>query len=261
MKNISPIKTISIVGTGNVATHLYKALSEIPTSVCGNGTHDQAIPSAPDITLVNSRTLEGLPDHSDVILIAVKDDAITEVAARVSGKASILAHTSGSIPIEALKGYAENYGVFYPLQTFSKDKELDYKEIPFFIEGSSKSAADMLTSLASLISKNVYEADSDKRKRLHIAAVFACNFANHLVGIADDILKENGMDYTMLLPLLKETIGKLYLLPPSMAQTGPAVRNDTTVMKAHEEMLTDNPEYLGIYRALSQSIIDQHANK
>ena len=163
--------------------------------------------------------------------------------------------------MEALKGYAENYGVFYPLQTFSKDKELDYKEIPFFIEGSSKSAVDILTSLASLISKNVYEADSDKRKRLHIAAVFACNFANHLVGIADDILKENGMDYTVLLPLLKETIGKLYLLPPSMAQTGPAVRNDTTVMKAHEEMLVDNPEYLGIYRALSQSIIDQHANK
>lgn len=255
---MSPMKKISIIGTGNVASHLYKALSELNTSACIADTPDKATPSALDIIIVNSRTLEALPEKSDIILIAVKDDAIAQVAARVAGRATVIAHTSGSVSIDTLKGYAEQYGVFYPLQTFSKEKELDYKEIPFFIEGSSPFAADTLTNLARLISDKVYAADSDKRKRIHIAAVFACNFANHLVGIADDILKENGMDYSVLLPLMKETVGKLYILPPSEAQTGPAVRNDTTVMKAHEEMLTDKPEYLDIYHTLSQSIITRH---
>lgn len=243
---------ISIIGTGNVATHLFKAFSLSSTLT--------TIPSQSDtsINIINSRTLDNLPDHSDIILISVKDDAIGSVAQRVAGKADLIAHTSGSVSINILKDCAKHYGVFYPLQTFSKNSELDYHEIPFFIEGNDTETVDNLKTIAQSISPKVFEADSAKRKRLHIAAVFACNFSNHLVAIADDLLQEDGMDYKVLLPLLKETVRKLDTLTPKDAQTGPAIRNDKKVMSAHEDMLAGYPDRLTIYRLLSSSILSSH---
>lgn len=236
--------TISIIGTGNVATHLFKALSQ-----------HAILPPDSSIRIINSRTLNNLPDHSDLILISVKDDAIGSVAQRVTGKADMIAHTSGSVSIDILRDCAKHYGVFYPLQTFSKNSELNYLEIPFFIEGNDAETIDNLKTIAQSISPKVFEADSSKRKRLHIAAVFACNFSNHLVAIADDLLQEDGMDYKVLLPLLKETVRKLDTLPPKDAQTGPAVRNDQKVISSHEDMLADHPDRLAIYRLLSSSIL------
>lgn len=236
--------TISIIGTGNVATHLFKALSQ-----------HAILPPDSSIRIINSRTLNNLPDHSDLILISVKDDAIGSVAQRVTGKADMIAHTSGSVSIDILRDCAKHYGVFYPLQTFSKNSELNYYEIPFFIEGNDAETVSNLKTIAQSISSKVFEADSSKRKRLHIAAVFACNFSNHLVAIADDLLQEDGMDYKVLLPLLKETVRKLDTLPPKDAQTGPAVRNDQKVISSHEDMLADHPDRLAIYRLLSSSIL------
>lgn len=236
--------TISIIGTGNVATHLFKALSQYAI-----------LPPDSSIRIINSRTLNNLPDHSDLILISVKDDAIGSVAQRVTGKADMIAHTSGSVSIDILRDCAKHYGVFYPLQTFSKNSELNYLEIPFFIEGNDAETVSNLKTIAQSISSKVFEADSSKRKRLHIAAVFACNFSNHLVAIADDLLQEDGMDYKVLLPLLKETVRKLDTLPPKDAQTGPAVRNDQKVISSHEDMLADHPDRLAIYRLLSSSIL------
>lgn len=236
--------TISIIGTGNVATHLFKALSQYAI-----------LPPDSSIRIINSRTLNDLPDHSDLILISVKDDAIGSVAQRVTGKADMIAHTSGSVSIDILRDCAKHYGVFYPLQTFSKNSELNYLEIPFFIEGNDAETVSNLKTIAQSISSKVFEADSSKRKRLHIAAVFACNFSNHLVAIADDLLQEDGMDYKVLLPLLKETVRKLDTLPPKDAQTGPAVRNDQKVISSHEDMLADHPDRLAIYRLLSSSIL------
>lgn len=298
--------TISIIGTGNVATHLFKALSQSSTPLSPSAPHPSDV-SAPipntsalssdsftqlsdiSVRMINSRTLEGLPEHSDVILISVKDDAIGSVAQKVADKADLIAHTSGSVSIDILKGCAKHYGVFYPLQTFSKNSELDYQEIPFFIEGNDTKTVTILKELAQSISPKVFEADSAKRKRLHIAAVFACNFSNHLIAIADDLLQETSLDtpntevtstndiksisnsdsdsksnseekldYKILLPLLKETIRKLDTLTPKEAQTGPAVRNDQKVMSAHEEMLASNPDRLAIYRLLTSSILNTH---
>ena len=249
---------ISIIGTGNVATHLFKALS-----------HYSTLPSATSMNIINSRTLDGLPNHSDLILISVKDDAIGSVAQRVVGKADLVAHTSGSVSIDILKDCAKHYGVFYPLQTFSKNSELNYHEISFFIEGNDVETVDTLKTIAQSISPKVFEADSAKRKRLHIAAVFACNFSNHLIAIADDLLQEaprvpndfnseEKLDYKVLLPLLKETVRKLDTLNPKEAQTGPAIRNDKKVMSAHEDMLTSHPDLLTLYRLLSSSILSSH---
>lgn len=207
-----------------------------------------------NVTMVNSRTLEHLPDHSDIIIISVKDDAIQEVAGKIKGKASIIVHTSGSVSMDLLENCAENYGVLYPLQTFSKDKELEYNNIPFFIEGNSQATVNVLRQLTEKISPEIFEADSIKRKKLHIAAVFACNFSNHLVAIADQLLKEDDMDYRVLMPLLKETVKKLDMLSPDKAQTGPAIRKDKTVMAAHEEMLKSKPHWKSIYSLLSSSI-------
>lgn len=235
-------RKVTIVGTGNVACHLFKVLSSVKSR------------EEWETVIVNSRTLEGLPELSDLILISVKDDAIPEVALRLIGKGKTVAHTSGSVSIDVLKGIAKEYGVFYPLQTFSKKRELNYKEIPFFIEGNDEQAFKTLRELASEISAEVFEADSQIRKKLHIAAVFACNFSNHLVSIADDLLHEEELDYKVLLPLLKETIGKLDSLPPREAQTGPAVRDDESVMTIHKEMLRERPELQTIYQLLSDSI-------
>lgn len=229
---------VAIIGGGNVATHLANALSE-----------------KADVTLVNPRTLENLPSHSDFDIISVKDTAIREVAQRLKGRDAILAHTSGSIPMSALSDVAVSFGVFYPLQTFTKGVEIQYSEIPFFIEGNDSTTELKLKGLAHLISDNIISADSADRKRLHIASVFACNFTNRLMGIAKEILSESGIDFRVMLPLLRQTISKLDNMTPEEAQTGPAVRNDFGVMDAHIKMLEGDQELQQLYRIFSNQII------
>ena len=238
---------IAIIGRGNVAGHLAKAFGDKMEAV-----------------MVNPRTLEELPADADIILISVSDDAIREVAlncrARLDNDARpLIAHTSGSVGIEVLEDIARETGVFYPLQTFSRNVPLKYKEIPFFIEGSTPEAVRRLSHLARTISEHVYDADSEKRRRLHIAAVFACNFSNHLVSIADSLLHKQNMDYRVLLPLLKETVRKLERVAPADAQTGPAARKDHNVLGKHLEALAVVPEWQQIYKLLSDSII--HSSK
>lgn len=234
-----PLK-VAIIGSGNVAHHLCNALA-----------------GKVELCRVNPRTFDGMSDYADIGIISVKDDAIISVAAHLKDKFGIIAHTSGSMPMSSLSDCGSEYGVFYPLQTFSKDMELDYSVIPFFIEGISAETTAVLTSLAMLISNNVCKADSDSRKMLHLASVFACNFSNCLVGIADNILKQNDMDYRVLLPLLRQTIAKLEYLSPEEAQTGPAARMDMKVMNDHVKMLLDMGErnLAEIYENLSAEII------
>ena len=233
---------IAIVGSGNVATHLYKALKD-RTEVC----------------LVNPHSLEGLPSKADIILISVKDKAIGEVVNNLPGSNAIIAHTAGSVPMEILKGKSEHYGVFYPLQTFSKDIELNYSEIPVFIEGSTPETIKNLKETASLFSEKVLEADSQARKQLHLASVFACNFSNALAGIAQGILNESDLDFSVLIPLMKQTVDKLEKLSPKDAQTGPAVRGDIQIMENHLKMLQNQPLLQEIYSLLSSYIRKNHS--
>lgn len=231
---------IFIIGSGNVAFHLVRAYSEAGIKAIG----------------INPHTLEGIPASPGTGIIAVRDDAISEVASRLAHKGfSCIAHTSGSVGIEALEGAAARTGVFYPLQTFSKDRELTYSEIPFFIEGNSPETEEGLRMLARIISKDVRHADSSMRRRMHVAAVFACNFSNHLVAIADSILREDNADYRVLLPLMRETIAKLEHLSPERAQTGPAARGDIRIIESHEKMLSSRPEIKELYHTISESIL------
>ncbi len=235
---------INIIGTGNVATHLSKAF------------HNKAL-----VYDVNPHSFNGFNPDADFSIISVSDNAIKEVVSKMPESNSIIAHTSGTTPVDILKFKGNSYGVFYPLQTFSKSRKLNYKEIPFFIEACDKDTEDRLCELARLISDNVSVADSEKRKALHVASVFACNFTNHMWVIAEQILKNNGLDFNDIRPLLMETLDKTNYLSPSEAQTGPAVRKDTNTLVAHLDFLADNIEWSELYRMISSCIISNSNSK
>ena len=242
---------IVLIGSGNVAFHLAKAFTEaqIPISqIFGRNTTElQKISEKFSIPF----STETLVD-ADLYIISVSDSSIAEVSALIKNENALVTHTSGSVSREALSG---NYrkSVFYPLQTFSKSKNLDYSKIPFFIDAENENDEEILKNLASKISKNVMLANDEKRKYIHLTAVFACNFVNHLYARAKEISDSQGIPFDYFLPLIDETTQKIHELEPKLAQTGPAIRNDEKVLKLHESLLTDE-EKLKIYKTLNESI-------
>lgn len=237
---------ITIIGRGNVGTHLHKAFTEAGVDCC----------------LVDSRSFNAEFEemHSALYIICVKDDVIGEVAARLKEKLgdgaenAIVVHTAGTKPMSLLEGLFKNHGVFYPMQTFSKTKALEYREIPVFLEASNKETMLLLRELAEKVFVNIKELSSAERKVLHIAAVFSSNFTNHMVTLADEQLRTIGLDYTVMLPLLKEVTDKLFHLPPQQAQTGPAIRKDLSVVNEHISLISDAMTK-EIYERVSASIM------
>jgi predicted short-subunit dehydrogenase-like oxidoreductase (DUF2520 family) len=207
-----------------------------------------------EVVSVNSRTLEELPQDADVYIIAVKDSALQDVIRQLTNllktknDAPLIVHTAGSMPLSVFEGYAENGGVFYPMQTFSMEREVDFREIPLFIEGKDK----RIRELAESISEHVYELSSDDRRYLHLAAVFACNFTNHCYTLAAEVLEKKGLPFDVMLSLVDETARKVHELHPHEAQTGPAVRGDENVMNAQAALLDGRNKE--IYELLSKSI-------
>lgn len=235
---------IDIIGTGNVGSHLSKALT----------------PKA-NIVNVNARSLAGLRPDSQVYIICVSDDAIRSVAEKISRiipEEAVLAHTSGSTPLSLIQEIHTRAGVFYPLQTFTKGIALNYKEIPFFIEASDSETLHVLGEVADAIGGEYKVLDSQKRKDLHMAAVIASNFSNHLWALADDFLQTKGISFTHLMPLLSETLRKAMETSPTDAQTGPARRHDHRTMTEHLERLAGSPELSEIYTQMSKSIINHY---
>lgn len=230
---------LAIIGRGNVATHLANAFRCDMTM---------------NITIVNPRTLEDMVWDADICLISVSDNAIPLVASALKDFKGIIAHTSGSTPMSVLNICNKNYGVFYPLQTFSKDKHIDYSRIPIFIEAANDFTKNALISLAGIMTQKVYEADSDKRSVLHLASVFACNYVNHLWSIADSILKDEGLNIEILYPLIEETVDKIHRCTPANAQTGPAIRSDSTTISHHINMLRSQPQLQNLYKILALDI-------
>lgn len=236
------IKNVAIVGRGNVGTHLVRALNGLM-----------------NVTVVNPHTLAELTGNEDIILISVSDAALPEVTDNLAqhldiGNKPIVAHTSGTTPMDVLSQLNLPYGVFYPMQTFSKDVELNYAEIPMFIEGSDAEVSDVLMKLAGLFSDHVHYADSEKRRKLHVGSVFACNFANHLWALSEKWLKENGLDFSMMHALIRETTRKALSNSPHEVQTGPAIRHDKPTIQSHLRMLEGDAQLLDIYEALTDSI-------
>lgn len=244
------MKTV-IIGSGNVAYHLAKAFTQ-------NNIKVHQIFGRNEIELSNISNEFNIPysnenlEEAELYIIAVSDSSLEIVSELIKNENALVAHTSGSLPKEILKG---NYrkASFYPLQTFSKTKVLDYSKIPFFIEAEDQIDEKSLFELASIISENVEVSNYEKRKYIHLTAVFACNFVNHLFARAKEISDSQDLDFNYFLPLINETVEKIYHLDPKLAQTGPAVRGDERVLKLHEELIT-NEEQLDIYKTLNESI-------
>lgn len=242
---------ISILGGGNVATHLVKEFArhpEIKLVQIYNRSLDKIVdlerfaPITDDVSKLKK---------ADIFIIAVSDDAIIQLANKIPFKKALVVHTSGSTPMQALPN--KRKGVFYPFQTFSKQKKVDFKKIPILLEADNKKDLELLKGLAKLFSDEVQEVHSSQRKALHIAGVFVSNFVNHLYVQADRLLKEHQLSFDLLKPLILEVAEKVQTLPPEMAQTGPAVRGDYKVVNKHLESLK-NPEQRKIYKLMSEAI-------
>jgi|Laugresbdmm110dd_1035094.scaffolds.fasta_scaffold23755_3 predicted short-subunit dehydrogenase-like oxidoreductase (DUF2520 family) len=247
---------VSIIGSGNVAQHLIVALQN---SII-NGAEMELI----QVYTRQKSTLSHLLDfnkitddwktlaEADLFIIAVSDEAISTVSEQIPYKNKLVVHTSGGISLEAIASNNRK-GVFYPLQTFTKNNAVDFKIIPICIESQNASDYQLLQNVAQAISDSVFAINSEQRKALHVAAVFVNNFTNHLYKIGNDICIENNVPFEILKPLIQETAEKITQLSPNESQTGPAIRNDIETINAHLSFLSDENQK-NIYNILTQSI-------
>ncbi|NIF05834.1 DUF2520 domain-containing protein [Chryseobacterium sp. Tr-659] len=241
---------IVIIGSGNVAYHMAKAftLKNIPPAQIFGRNEKELSKISEELNVPYST---GQLEDADLYVICVSDNSVEEVSKIITKKDCLVAHTSGSLPKEILAGEYRKAS-FYPLQTFSRSKELEYEKIPFFIETENENDKKILFEIASRISENVMESNHEKRKYIHLTAVFACNFVNHLFSRAKEISDSQEIPFDYFLPLIDETVQKIHEIEPQLAQTGPAVRNDVRVLQLHEKLLKD--ESLEIYKTINHSI-------
>ena len=254
---------ISLIGSGNVATHLAHALYDLKHQIVQ--VYSPNLQNAQQLaSLVQAQPVCQLQElqPADLYLIAVKDSAIAEIAAQLShlNLQGIVAHTSGSTALDAIQQSSPDYGVFYPLQTFSKAKAVDFTQVPLLLEGSSIKVIQQLDILARLLSTQVYHYSTQQRRSLHLAAVIACNFSNYLYSVADDYLTRQDVDFDLLKPLILETASKIQHHAPILMQTGPAVRHDQGILDMHQHMLGSQPHLKQVYELLSQGIMQLHMN-
>ena len=191
---------------------------------------------------------------ADLYIFALKDTALEPLITRIAPNNGLWVHTAGSLPMDLWAGHAQRYGVFYPMQTFSKQREVDFSHIPVFVEGCDAETTGFLRAVAAALTSKVYEATSEQRRYLHLGAVLACNFTNHLYALASDLLTRHQLPFDALWPLIDETAQKVHELPPDRAQTGPAARGDRHVMDEHLRLLADDPYLSEVYRLLSRGI-------
>lgn len=251
---------VALIGAGNVATHLGIALKQAGYRIRGVYSRRKEHAEALALRLSASSftdTISLLP-RADVYVFCVKDDALAacveQLAARSDTAGALFIHTAGSVSLDVFRGKATRYGVIYPMQTFSKKRRIDFSRVPLFIEAASADVLQEVRTIAGRLSDSVTPLSSDRRQYLHIAAVFANNFANHCFALAADVLQENGISPSCLLPLIDETVRKLHEMPAAVAQTGPAVRHDDHILHKHLQLLGDNAARAEIYRLLSESI-------
>ena len=247
---------VIIIGSGNVAQHLIRAFSN-PTLLNSKielvqvfARQKKNLSQLLDFNKITT-DLETLAE-ADLYIIAVSDNAVESVSSQLPFKNRLVVHTSGSVALNSLDN-KNRKGVFYPLQTFSKDKMVDFSSIPICLESENSTDFQLLNKVAKTISQKVFAINSEQRKALHVAAVFVNNFTNHLYQIGNDICQEHQVPFEILKPLITETAQKIMTLSPEEAQTGPAKRKDSSTIEAHESFLT-NENQRNIYKILTQSI-------
>ena len=251
-------KRVVLIGAGNVATHLGMALKRAGHEVMQvySRTETSASALAERLGVPFAISLDEVFADADLYIVSVKDAVLQELLPSVvkGREGALFVHTAGSMPMDVWKGIAVRYGVLYPMQTFSKQRAVNFEEVSFFVEASGAEDLKTLKEIAGLLSPRVYEANSGQRKYLHLSAVFACNFANHMYALSAHLLKQQNLPFEAMLPLIDETARKVHELLPQDAQTGPAVRDDRNVMSSHMDLLSDEPEIRELYEKISESI-------
>ncbi|MBE7442212.1 MAG: DUF2520 domain-containing protein [Flavobacteriales bacterium] len=252
------MKNISFIGSGNVASHLAIALFRNNFSI--KQVFSKSFKNANSLAKkVNAQPIESmsqLSNNADLYIIAVPDDAIENIINQFPFKDKLLVHTSGSVNLESFsKKQFQHFGIFYPLQTFSKKIAVDFKHIPFCLEANTSANLKVIEKITKQLSDKVYHVNSEQRKSLHLAAVFACNFSNNMYQIAFDICQQNQLNFDILKPLIVETANKIVNQTPLEAQTGPAKRNDVKTIEKHLALLDNQKKYQEIYRLVTENIL------
>jgi predicted short-subunit dehydrogenase-like oxidoreductase (DUF2520 family) len=248
---------IVLLGTGNLATRLGLALraKEIEIIQVFGRSESVGIPLSKMLESSFTTSKNSIRTDADIYILAASEEAIPDILVNSPIGNQLIVHTSGSVPMEILSTFSNNYGVFYPLQTLSKQREVDFSTIPICIEANNTDNLKKLHELANLISEQVFLIDSTKRLHLHLAAVFVCNFVNHLYSIGTHLLQDQNIDFDLLKPLILETAQKVMTLPPEEVQTGPAIRGNQPIQDLHQKMLEQHPEWQKIYKMISKDII------
>lgn len=257
------IRTVAIVGAGNLAWHLAPALDNAGYPVRAVFSRDtrNARQLASRLYQAHVKTVPDFTDDDiDVVILAVSDDAIEQVAGELVIPDDLLVvHTSGSTPMRVLAAAdTANMGVLYPLQTFSKGVKVNFEDIAILVEGSNAPVEHALQTMARALSPTVAAISSERRMALHVAAVFASNFTNHMIAIAFDLVEDRDLDPEWLKPLIAETLNKSLDAGPSQAQTGPARRGDLGILRKHADFLREDPKLREIYTVISQHILDRY---
>jgi len=254
---------ITIIGAGNLATHLAVELQRAGYII--HQVYSRTMKSAEELaSQLNAEPVNStskISQASDIYIVAIKDSAVREVLSKIDFQNKTLIHCSGSLPLSVLTNYSSSTGVLYPLQTFSKNREVDFQKIPVFVEANNPETEKVVFEMAQSISDKVSKLDSAKRKSLHISAVFACNFVNHFYTLAADFLETSAIPFDVLRPLILETAQKVQEMNPEAAQTGPAVRFDENIINDHLLLLNDFPEHQELYKSISKSIFERHQEK
>lgn len=253
------MRSVVIIGAGNVAFHLTRAL--IQNTVNVRQIFNRTLYKAQELGEANNiKYTDKISEleKADLYIIAASDSAVEELSHYIPFDDTLVVHTSGSLSTSVLKGDYRK-GVFYPFQTFTKRKNLRYEEVPFFVEAENKDDEEALFKLADKISNEVYRVDSEKRLKVHLSGIWASNFVNHMYQIAQTICKEADLPFDILRPLIEETAKKVQDLEPFDAQTGPARRGDELIINKHLEVLKDS-RHQQLYRLISDSILRTYRN-
>ena len=251
---------ICLIGAGNLATQLGLTLSEKGHQVVQvwSRTEKSAAALASKLNCPYTTEISLISSNTDIYIIAVIDTAIESVLAKRIWDNTLVVHTSGSTPMSILAPHSTNFGVFYPFQTFTIPKRVEFDHIPVCIEANSSENLDLLKELAQSISQDIKLFDSGQRQQIHLAAVFACNFVNHFYAIGEELLREKGIDFEILKPLILETASKAVVQSPVTSQTGPAIRNDKITMDKHIALLSNYPDLKNLYKQISDRIIQSY---
>ena len=249
---------IVMIGAGNLATHLSRALQNAGHDILQvfSRTEENARLLADRLNAGFTTSLASLSAEADIYIVSIKDSALVECVSDIcrGREDKLFVHTAGSIDMQVFEGHCHRFGVLYPMQSFSKGREVDFSVIPCFVEANNADDEAVVEALASSVSQSVWHFSGEQRKYLHLAAVFANNFTNHMYALCAEMLAQHDIPFSTMIPLIDETAAKIHTLEPRKAQTGPAVRFDRNVMDKQKALLSYSPELQQIYEMLSKSI-------